>query len=71
MPDEDLNWAIGEVARLGNSRSKTAQGIIQALLGILSPVMLRSPDPRAKALGLALRGVQVYLAAKSIKGGKI
>lgn len=67
MPDEDLNWAIGEVARLGNSRNKTAQGVIQALLGILSPVLLRSPDPRAKALGLALKGVQVYLAVKQSK----
>ena len=61
--DAEVQGCVGGICdEVKAARGKT-KGALGRILGFLTPVLVRSPDPRVKALGLALAaGAAIFLA---------
>ena len=51
---QELQECVNGLCSSSKSRSNGVRGAVRNVLGILSPILVRSPDPRIKALGLAM-----------------
>jgi len=68
--DADILKAVETANELANSGSNNGKKVARAVISVITPVLLRSLDPRIKALGLALNvGSLVFLKKKGKKGG--
>lgn len=69
--DKDLEEALGIATDASTNGSKNGREAAKRVLAVLIPILLRSPDPRIKALGIALGiGSQVFLKKQRRRLGK-
>ena len=69
--DTELKEALEVATDASTNGSKNGRAVAQRVIAILTPILLRSPDPRIKALGIALGiGSQVFLKKKARRIGK-
>ena len=62
VEDEDLREALKVATDATTNGSKDGREVARRVIFILAPILLRSPDPRIKALGIALGiGSEVFL----------
>ena len=54
VEDKDLEEAVSIASDAVTNGSKNGRAVAGRVLGVLTPILLRSPDPRIKALGIAL-----------------
>lgn len=52
--DKDLEEALDVANDALTNGSKNGRAVAARVVGILTPILLRSPDPRIKALAIAL-----------------
>lgn len=65
IEDKDLEEALAIATDATNNGSKNGREVAKRVLGVLIPILLKSPDPRIKALGIALGiGSTVFLRKK-------
>lgn len=63
--DKELEEALAVATDATNNGSPNGRKVALRVIGILTPILLRSPDPRIKALGIALGiGSRVFLKKK-------
>lgn len=74
MADEtnaDLVECVDGVCNELKTRNGPVKRTLRVVLGLLTPILVRSGDPRIVALGLALQaGALAFLGKPRAKGGK-
>jgi len=69
--DKDLEKALNDTNDALTNGSKNGREVARRILDVLSPILLQSPDPRIKALGIALRlAGAIVLGKKQRRLGK-
>ena len=51
---KEFEACVNGLCENSKSRSASVRGAVRGVLGTISPLLVRSPDPRVKALGLAM-----------------
>lgn len=71
MPDSDpeLTIVVQAFAKAFRRKNPPIKGPLRTLVNLLAPVLLASPDPRIKALGLALQSASLAFLTKRNRGG--
>ena len=68
---DDLANAISLVATSAQNGSKNGKAVAEGIIVVLTPILLRSADPRIKALGIALGlASRAFLKKKRRRIGK-
>lgn len=58
-PDPELTLCVNAFTKAFKRKNPPIKGPLRALVAVLAPVLIGSPDPRIKALGLALQAASV------------
>lgn len=51
---KEIQDCVNGLCQNAKSKSSVVRNVVRGILGILAPMLVKSPDPRIKALGLAM-----------------